>query len=101
LRIITMSVVAAGLLVGHAMAQTGGSGTAGSSGAAPSPGSNPATLTAPRPVPGAEGSTGTTAPSTGRAGEPSTVGQTARELELKRKSEIIDRKVRRGICVGC
>ncbi len=68
--------------------------------ATPSPGSRPSAVTTPRPAPGTEGSTGA-APSTAGALDPSGPAPTARELEMRRKSEMIDRKVRRGICVGC
>ena len=90
-------------------ASPGSSGTAGpttSGEAKPSPGSRPSNATAPRRAPGTEGSTGRSGGDTSGATASGTASfdgpaPTPRELEMRRKSEEIDRKVRRGICVGC
>ncbi|WP_210484259.1 hypothetical protein [Microvirga antarctica] len=93
------SLVAGGPLASQSMAQTS---TMSPGSATPSPGSPPSTVTAPRAAPGTEGSSGSRSPATmGRPGDVSGIRPTARELELRRKSDVIDKKVRRGICVGC
>jgi hypothetical protein len=49
--------------------------------------------------PGGTGSVGTGAGR--RATEPSAVPQSAREQELNRRNEELDRRIKRGICTGC
>ena len=105
MRIAIAGAVLAGavLLDFGAIAQTGNA-TSPQPGAAPIPPSpvRPLRRPMPQPKPPADGSA-TQAPA-GVAREPgieSTVPVTPQQAELLRKSEQIDRKVMRSICIGC